>query len=189
MATDPVGGVQLGLVGHTKEGRTEEVFGGWTGFCRSAEQRIIPSDKKVSDTRTTSCSESSRVLCVCSSARCHFRTTQRILQTIPSAPATTRSLGLEAATPNAQLLHGRVSGYLAKYIPPAHSLSDPFCCLSLLEAVSRGACFDCSGPRPGGNQYCLICFGPLFFCLPQFHVEVRAGTSFVSLYFSSASRL
>ena len=61
-----------------------------------------------------------------SSARCHFRTTQRTLHTIPSAPATTRSLGPEAATPNAQLRHGRVSGYLAKYIPPAHSLSDAF---------------------------------------------------------------
>ena len=52
-----------------------------------------------------------------------------------SAPATTRSLGLEAATPNSQLRHGRVSGYFAKYIPPAHSLSDPFWVSRLLEAV------------------------------------------------------
>ena len=54
----------LGLAGSAKVCRTEEVFGSWTGFCRSAEQRIIPSDKKVSDTRTTSCSESAHVLCV-----------------------------------------------------------------------------------------------------------------------------
>ena len=77
------------------------------------------------------------------SARCHFRTTQRFLQTIPSAPATTRSLGLEAATPNAQLRHGRVSGYLAKHIPSTSTFAfRPFLLSRLLEAVSRGACPD-----------------------------------------------
>ena len=44
---------------------TRKCSGAGRGFCISAEQRFIPADKKVSDTRTTSCNESEHVLCVC----------------------------------------------------------------------------------------------------------------------------
>ena len=148
---------------------------GWT-VLQECGATYHPSDKKVSDTRTTSCSDaiSAPHRAFCKQYRVHQRQHARWVWKPQHPTRNFATVGYLGTWPNTFHQHIRFQTFLLS---------------RLLEAVSRGACPDCSGPRPGGNQCCLICFGPLFFCLPQLRVEVRAGTSFVSLYFSSASRL